>query len=796
VCHLSQGAGDMTTSMLTEIVHVDDASVAQAIESSCEEGGDFQSLGAQCMIKITPTHRTNREPIQETILRYASAAEDSSIPHALRLAEDLRRRAIETHAHAQVLILRGASRSGKTETMKEILSFYCNRDHLSSLLSGQFVKRNPLRPLGTAANPFPLAPDASTTAKRLCAATTLLQSFGQLKGGDKLTSAQVTQFVTLRFSPSTGKLNGCRVQALFPEQLTFNTKDSPLLLQCMVALHKREEVNLSSIVRDRFSFVKDSKVLSTQCNFHEELDYLHNMLVEVGGISQKHWDEFIQVVVAVMHLQSLTVMGGETAVLSSATKGLLSQAEDLLGLENNALFPVVLKRPDDRIGRPPGAMIDAKPAEARQTIELMCRDMLFHSLSHLLDLLAVDIAAFDFSENVYQERGFLHVLDPVGWERTCDKINEPPGHSTVTLASSTAASALPMLFRHWLEEKWSSLFVEKAFYGEIGRYAQEGVILGNVVVPNWSSALSMLEESQNGLLPLLEEISQLPKGDDKAYLDKLREKEREKVQHEGTQSLIKVASGAKSGRSSVGGFSLQHSFQEFAYDADNMILQQRQSNLSQAMVTVLQSSSSSLIEIVSTMINKLTTTQDQTHLSMRRVSAMGANKPGTISKEKDLGSWNKLKQSTNRLLQYLQSCTGYSFLLCISPIFPIDNTYSELHSLALTGLIGMVQEGFVYMKSYYEFYNSFRFLLPFDFAILPLSVSDDEDIEDVRILCQQLLQECIQLPDISKALALTHQNSKCIFNCISQFLSTLYICFRNIFWIDCSLWAHRDYDER
>ncbi len=97
----------------------------------------------------------------------------------------------------------------------------------------------------------------------------------------------------------------------------------------------------------------------------QEAVYLQDLLVRQAGLTPDDWQVCVRIVYAITLLQSITILGGETTVLSTNTKGYVSNIEDILGLESGSLNLALTKRPDERIGRAAGSMIDCKPAGIR-----------------------------------------------------------------------------------------------------------------------------------------------------------------------------------------------------------------------------------------------------------------------------------------------------------------------------------------------------------------------------------------------------------------------------------------------
>ncbi len=426
----------------------------------------YHSVGSSSLIKVTSAASTETaESLKELCLQYGSGAAeiDSQAPqaHLLKFAEEIRKAVVSTSTSssssgsAQVVMMRGSAGSGKSEALKQMVNYYTALDSLPSLLSLPAITTTALSPpLGTAKNPFLLHNDSSLISRRLCASMALFQAFGVVHTSPTAATwssiPRIMQHICLRFHPSTGKLTGSRVQAcLFPEiGLRCSLKDSVLFFQAILAASSPTLAPITpdgltqlppSVKEHLLETVTSSLPLSID-ELRQEAVYLQDLLVRQAGLTPDDWQVCVRIVYAITLLQSITILGGETTVLSTNTKGYVNNVEDILGLESGSLNLALTKRPDERIGRAAGSMIDCKPAETRVIIDSVVSELVRRLLSHYLDLLAsrgggggeTVINPIDYSENVYLDGGIVHLLDSIGYQSNRSSLPGPLSYSLLS----------------------------------------------------------------------------------------------------------------------------------------------------------------------------------------------------------------------------------------------------------------------------------------------------------------------------------------------------------------------------
>jgi myosin heavy subunit len=193
----------------------------------------------------------------------------------------------------------------------------------------------------------------------------------------------------------------------------------------------------------------------------------------------------------------------------------VANAEELLGLDAGSLTTLILKRPDDRIGKAAGSLVENKPAEAKVVLDALSR--LIYGRTYKFCLQNCSIQSFPSQEawaaDLTAGSGVegtgasvaVHMVDMPGWEPM----------------EATALGQLHHLMLHYAEEKMHSDFIGIAFSDEIEKFAMEEVECAFVDFPDCGPAMDLLEKPVTGIIQLLEEASVAIKSNDRALVDKI-----------------------------------------------------------------------------------------------------------------------------------------------------------------------------------------------------------------------------------------------------------------------------------
>eukprot|EP01031_Cornospumella_fuschlensis_P038238 gene38238-46466_t len=471
----------MAAASISTLDPVTEQSVTQFLTTSYHNYQYFHNVG-QVLLKINPYPQFSYESDQVQLMRKVlkpSGADDLPKAHIYIFAESIRRAALDNSA-VQGVIIRGMNGSGKSEAFKGILQYlmYADCNHHPEEAAAQVDHS---KPLGLSANPFILPTDSSLVCKKLRGALCVLSAFSSVTTDKNTYSSRGMKYLTLKYSTTTGKLTGFRLRSIFSELVRTSCKDpaqGPLLIQALLMKGggKQGEFNINSSIGDMYAGYHFGNI-----DFSAEFHYLQEVLLS-AGVKDADWQQVLKIVGVVCLLQGVGFIGTDSTLISSSTKGYVPVAETLLGVEAGTIFNVLMKKPDDRIGRPPGSLTDTKPAEAKAILDSMCANLISKCICHLLDCLSVNVPLDPTDSGIHADGGVVHLLDTMGWER---------------LGVGQFAT-FPQLVNHYFEEKFNQLIVKHVFNDEIEKYGKEGVQLDAVAIPEWNLYIELLDKPMQG----------------------------------------------------------------------------------------------------------------------------------------------------------------------------------------------------------------------------------------------------------------------------------------------------------
>jgi hypothetical protein len=744
---------------LSELPHISEEAIIQLLNKHYQDGKFYSKIG-QIFFKLSsgPDYSTEYRDssLVAELNKWSRSSSDKSLndqTHIFRFAEELRRYSCDgVTKSSQSLIVRGINGSGKSDSIKRVLQYLTFVD-MSSHPEDKGVVRDYNKPFCTYVNPFYVASDSTSpvVGKRIAACLTLLEAFYTAPTDHNLSSSRVWNHFKLRYG-SSGKITGFRVDPLFHEFSRYNPKDlycGPLTIQTIFingsSNSQLDHLLIPGSLREQYNppiKPSSSSSSSMEYDYQAQLEHLKDLAINYGNISSDIWENVMKVVAAMINLQGITLLGTESAIISSSTKSFIGQAETLLGVESGSLGPAILKKNDERIGRPLGSIIDCKPSEAKYMIEYLCAELWFRTVSYLLNEMSFNYP-YHPSHNSGSTSGndsysTLHLLDCIGWDR--NGLNQH-GH-------------LQTLLNAYAEEKINEFFINKAFNEEIDRYLVEGITITSVPLPEWSLNLDIIERTQGGFIQILDETCLSQRPEDKVISDKI-------ILNNNKSKLVK--SGGPRAKQTV--FIIKHSFCDISYDCEGFIMTNKTGTLPPTMNNCLKTSKISFISSESH--------QSHSHShSPKDTAATGDKESGTISKIGKLAQRNDLKgQSPSSftfhrnkviiedLIKELNGCDKTNYLLCVnlypfsksSEAFPADYVSSQVKACHLEGVIKLSQSGFSYSRPYHDIYRRFRILIPFSHYRLPLHITETVE-KNYREYCKLLLEECVNVHNLSSSL--------------------------------------------
>lgn len=695
----------------------------QAIHASlvaAHRGYDYYQNVGPILLKLNPYPQFSFEPDQLALMKkiIKPSADDQLPPsHIYRFAETIRRAALGGSG-SQAVIFRGMNGSGKSEALKACIHYLVYSECYATQPGRGDVDFS--KPLGLSVHPFAICADSSLVCRKLVASICLISAFTTAATDKNNFSSRALKFVSLRYG-GAGKLTAVRVRAVFNELLRTSTKEpaqSPLLIQALLikGSGKAQELGLNSSLVDTYSNSGFNTI-----DLVAEFAHLQELLLS-AGLKASDWHDALKGVAAVCMLQGVTFIGTDTTLVSSSTKNYITLAEGLLGVEAQSISTMLMKKADDRLGRPAGSTTETKPAEAKAILDAACALIISKAMTHLLDALAVAMPM-----DPTGQEGVVHLIDPIGWDRL----------------GIAQVGGFAHLVNHYIEERLNQQIIQRVFKEEFDKYEAEGVQLEAVALPDWLQHQELLDKPMTGIMAILDDTCMALRGEDKVFVDTVFKGLAAKTK------LVK-AGGARAKPTS---FSIKHSFADVTYDCEGFITVHKCGHAPPAAVALFKTSSLPFLAGADIGYDSLPLPKDESRFSIVRVKTE-SRAPSTPS-----FFWNRSKDIYNRLQADLNACSQRSFVVCIGLTVPSltsdannEIVMNQIRSCALENLILVSQRGFSYVKGFIEFYNKFRFLAPFASKQLPLSLTDSTSPVTGKALCQSLLAAAVARLEIPSDL--------------------------------------------
>jgi len=413
-------------------------------------------------------------------------------------------------------------------------------------------------------------------------------------------SSRHCKHIQLFYHPNNGSLIGINSTPYLLDGMVFisgkpgsNTKGDkyvnysppfifPLLIAGLPTIKNSEEFKITNTQ-------KDSYLASAALTYTKDLDlirdyaYISESLLECGRVSESTWHTTMAIVAACIHLQSISIVGSESTIISSATKSSVAIAESLVGLPVGSISSMLLKKKIESTDRQinnsmgsgsadgPVAMVDCKPLESRALVDAFCSTIYSRCFKSLLKMCSN-------TENVIldgvDKSRVVHLVDTPGWEMLkVDDVN-----------NAMVTSNLQQCLIHYFEERiHNSLYLKSVFVDEIKSFAAEGVDISSELhfsIPDFSQLSELFEKPTTGLFSLFEEsgLSQ-NKVDEKVLCERIVNLHGTGNVSSGKVALVIAPPAITQSQQSKTViktiFLVRHSFVDIVYDCEGFVLQNK-----------------------------------------------------------------------------------------------------------------------------------------------------------------------------------------------------------------------------
>ena len=666
----------------------------------------------------------------------------------------------------QTIVFRGCSASGKSEAVKAAAQYLMYVDTMQSgdesnekeevlkaLNRNSFTSKNHdgYSPLGSSRNPLlydcslaghSLVQDEAGTPVHIhhsiAASLLLLDVMITRPSTYSLRSTRAVNRVKFVMDADSGRLRNFRVQSLLvdcsegsfkaPEEMEGRKSDSPFLIFPMVLASMGPARSTEAGIPDkmRTAYIAscpawNEKQLAAECS------HFKSLLTE-SGLTESQWTDLERAVVGIVLLQSMSIVGNESAFIGGPSQALLVEAEKQLGASAGSLKEIILKNDAGRLG-----IMDHKPEGARGVRQSLC-SAVYHRICACLSSSVSGSSFFqemlttnplsDGDEATTPGTTFVELVDTMGYEQ----------------ADVGAVGSLSTLVANYTAERFFFQFKGLSFDTIVSEYEADGVHLPNYVPPDVSWTVDLFDKMKIGLIGMTEDVCMSMRPDDKQIVDKF-------IGEYGKAKLVRPA-GMKSKRSE---FFVHHHFTDCLYDGEGFVKASKAPN---AITTQIQKAlNKSTVSIISEQAAGIMAAASDTDLVGKAADARQA-KPGP-----KMGGVNRALQAKGLVLSRARDVltktlgtlenSAVTYVLCLRPNespheYHLDPKFMDpqvAHHL-LEELHSLCTVGYRIKMPYASFYRKYcRAISPYsDLEQHP----EDPGPADVGELLKICLAECVE----------------------------------------------------
>ncbi len=627
----------------------------------------------------------------------------------------------------QSLIFRGCSGSGKTEAIKAAIQYVMYVDTIRSedgeekkraleaLVEASAASRNREGYSYLGGKKNPLLHDSTLPSKMavegvhlhdsITAALLLLDMMVSRPNSFNNRSTRSLNRYRLMLNLDTGRLQGLEIVSLLVDKsarcfgvnpVGGRHSGDPYLIFPMVLAHASEDTLSTAGVTEKvkFSYLSACPTM-TEVELEEEMNHFKAVMLK-GGVSQQTWDDFVNSILAIVLLQTIAIVGNDSAFIGGPSVQVLDSAERILKTPKGGLKDILLKNDMGRLG-----IMNHKPDGAREVIVALCISIYYRACGSLSEAVTGK-SYFDEMLTTGSLSGGDSPLEP---NCTSLELVDTMGFEETDVGE---AGTLAELTTNYVAERIFYQYSQQQFQATIEAYAADGVKMADFEPPEYLGTVELFDQMKKGLVHLLAEVSMSMRPDDKQIGDKF-------IAEHGKSKMVRPA-GMKSKRSE---FFVHHHFADCIYDCEGYVKANKTPNyVSKAVEIFLNKSNVGIISNLGEIILAQGAETDQTG---RAADARG--KPGP-SMNKVLQAkglvMTRAKDVLTKTIGVLEN-SDLSYVLCMRPnLDPTEYHFdpklmtSQVKHHALDELHRMSWQGLGNQVAYADFFRKFaRALSPF-----------------------------------------------------------------------------------
>ena len=656
-----------------------------------------------------------------------------------------------------VVILRGCSGSGKSETGKRLLELLFSKASTSPHnMKNYNTVLDVVAPIGSAENPFYIPPDLYKFGRPLAAALRIFDAMASSQTDKHHNSTRHVKAVKIIYDRGMSVI-GAHAELVHFDSSRFGTKDNLLKPYNLYAIliaglmdSRNSEFKFLPNQRDAI-FLNMAKPFSY---YSKEFDYLKELLVTATKcLDEESWETILRLLAACMHFQSLTIVGTDAAILSQTTKNHVGAAESLLGAETFSTTNLIIKKKDEKMGKI--VSVDQRPLEAKSVIDCVTNEIYSSIMKYILHMCNSKMGVVNPLEGMTPLG--VTVLDVPGWE-TLELVN----------------NGMAQFEANYYDERLLHHFVTHRFTNEIKKYNDENIVLSDIAYPESSCYLDLLEKPPTSLIYLLEEACNFIRGDDKSFLEKAVT-----VHAKGNNKLFRNAGH----KHKMTCFIIRHTFGDVMYDAEGFVLLNKQKLTIQA-AAYIEALNIPLLKEALKMFGSITASESAADSASADPDDPNKLTPGLLKARREQASsqyqskgnyyLTKAKDSLLRTINAYDdtTTTTVSHIVCVkhnadpsNQLFNPIYVNEQIKHLGLSNLAQLCKSGFTVNVRYVDFYIRFRPIFSINHPKLPVALPASAlgverrrgsvspappPTHELISLCKILLEECLSVACLPK----------------------------------------------